>query len=741
MASPVTSPISSLTYSPVRSPTAIYRKAKPVEFLLALVDTTYDSTKAAPVETDNFQRSSSQYGSTNEGLLYEFLDHEPASSGFRNWRNELTGDGPTSSLAISATYTITVTAGAFVFSMGAGTGTATFSGTAGATGTLAANSAKRTTKAFTLTAGTFIVTASVAALTDLQMQDKSGHTDTTTPDEYAARDTAAGVALVTDDFSNADGFNLDTGWTISGGTLIKSSGSGNARFATVNSVACVAGKSYLFEFDYTDNGSNVAAHAGGDSIAVPEGTGAKSMVLVAGSGSTLLGFRANDGNTGIIDNLVISEASTRSGRSIYGNGNTVDSGVVTEIQGAILRPQVTKQIATKQGNISTAEWAVYEPRQDSHVYALGEKMVLAIDTNIPNSATGNGHYYEVTTAGTSAASAPDFSSATSVDDTVVDGTVTWTNRGLYTIGGWLAEAGATNLCLHNRDQTNASWVKSTMTAALDQVGKDGKPNSASSLLATAANATSLQAFTIGSAVKDASFWLKRITGTGNIDITIDNGSTWTTKTLTTDWNRFDVSQILANPVIGIRIVTDTDKIAIDFAQLEATAFRTSEIETEITSESRESTNTWPQFPVGNIDDDHGSIIVDYVWGVNTAQMSTADEGLISSKSGTATNELYQDNNELKINDGTNSATVAASFVAGESVKVLSTWDVADGLAVRVFSNTMSAEGTDATYDGSFGPNGQIESFISNSHPVLVLNLVVTEGALSAAERAAEASFD
>jgi hypothetical protein len=142
------------------------------------------------------------------------------------------------------------------------------------------------------------------------------------------------------------------------------------------------------------------------------------------------------------------------------------------------------------------------------------------------------------------------------------------NQATLALKGLMVEQASTNSCLQNRDFTNAAWTKTNCTAAKDQTGIDGAANSASSLTATGANGTALQAITLASAVKDGSFYLKRITGTGNIDITIDNGTTWTTKVLTTSWQRFDRTQTLANPTVGIRIVTNGDKIAVDYAGLE-----------------------------------------------------------------------------------------------------------------------------------------------------------------------------
>ncbi len=145
--------------------------------------------------------------------------------------------------------------------------------------------------------------------------------------------------------------------------------------------------------------------------------------------------------------------------------------------------------------------------------------------------------------------------------------------------GLLVEETRTNSAIQSRAMTNVAWTASNMTVATDAIGADGVPNTGTTLTAGAANATVLQAITIGSAAYTYSVWLKRITGTGNVDITIDNGTTWTTKTLTTAWTQFSVTQTLANPTIGIRLVTSGDSIAADFNQMEAGSFATSPIVT------------------------------------------------------------------------------------------------------------------------------------------------------------------
>src|SRR6266550_5827889 len=160
----------------------------------------------------------------------------------------------------------------------------------------------------------------------------------------------------------------------------------------------------------------------------------------------------------------------------------------------------------------------------------------------------------------------------------------------------------TNVVLWNRDMTNAAWVKTTMTAAKDQLGVDGVANSASSLLATAGNATCLQAITLGSSLRAQAVWVKRLVGSGTINMTMDNGATWTVITLTANWTRVTIpSQTLANPTIGFRIVTNTDKIAVDYVQNENGAFQSSAIATTTVAVTRAADSLTLPFNFGPLD--------------------------------------------------------------------------------------------------------------------------------------------
>ena len=162
--------------------------------------------------------------------------------------------------------------------------------------------------------------------------------------------------------------------------------------------------------------------------------------------------------------------------------------------------------------------------------------------------------------------------------------------GLWLSPGLLLEGQRTNIALWSRDLTTAAWnTKTTVTIAKDQTGVDGAANGASSVLATAGNAVVRQAITLASSLRCQSAYVKRLVGSGVVQMTTDGGSTWTAITVTAAWTRVTIpTQTLANPNVGFRLVTNGDKIAVDFVQNENGGFQTSAIATTTVAVTREA---------------------------------------------------------------------------------------------------------------------------------------------------------
>jgi hypothetical protein len=100
-------------------------------------------------------------------------------------------------------------------------------------------------------------------------------------------------------------------------------------------------------------------------------------------------------------------------------------------------------------------------------------------------------------------------------------------------------------------------------------GPDGVANSATTVTATAGNATALQVVVAASTTYISSCYIKRRTGTGTVEITQDGGITWTAITVTAGWTRVATpSATVLNPTVGLRIVTSGDAVDVAFFQCE-----------------------------------------------------------------------------------------------------------------------------------------------------------------------------
>lgn len=170
----------------------------------------------------------------------------------------------------------------------------------------------------------------------------------------------------------------------------------------------------------------------------------------------------------------------------------------------------------------------------------------------------------------------------------------------------LLEPQRTNVVLWNRDLTNVAWTKTSCTAVKDQGGLDALSSTASKLTATGANGTCLQAITLASSSRVHSAYVRRLTGTGTVQMTQDNGGTWTTIVLTpgAGWVRYTIPiQTIANPTVGFRIVTSGDAIAVDYVQNEAGQGPTSPIEIStgtVTRAADSLTFPYPHAPQGPV---------------------------------------------------------------------------------------------------------------------------------------------
>lgn len=110
-----------------------------------------------------------------------------------------------------------------------------------------------------------------------------------------------------------------------------------------------------------------------------------------------------------------------------------------------------------------------------------------------------------------------------------------------------------------------NWTQSANMSgagvAPSATGPDGR-TSATRLTALGPSATLLLARgAIGTGNRVFSVWLRRVTGSGTVSLTLDNGTTWTDVTLSsTEWRRFRIIMAAGQVTCGIRILVQGDVV-------------------------------------------------------------------------------------------------------------------------------------------------------------------------------------
>jgi hypothetical protein len=265
--------------------------------------------------------------------------------------------------------------------------------------------------------------------------------------------------------------------------------------------------------------------------------------------------------------------------------------------------------------------------------------------------------------------------------------------------GALIEGQRANLVLQS-SAFGTTWDNTNVTVDTDNTtSPDGTVN-AELLTAFDANGTVIQDLgVIASAAKVFSVYLKRATGTGNIDLTLNGGTGWTTVAVTSSWARYQITATLADPDVGIRIVTSGDAVYAYGGQVEAATFASSLIPTTTAAVTRNAdVLTFPTS--GNVNGTVGTFS-------STVQLESAftDQSVLDLNN--ARFVLYRKNSSaaFTVADGTNT-TAGSSWNNTASHKAAVRWS---GIAVGVVADGGTI--TNGTFDGDFnaGTNASIGS--------------------------------
>ncbi len=286
--------------------------------------------------------------------------------------------------------------------------------------------------------------------------------------------------------------------------------------------------------------------------------------------------------------------------------------------------------------------------------------------------------------------------------------------------GALFEHASINQCKWNRDLTNVLWVKAgAPVVAKDGAGMDGVANSCSTITCGAAGDTVIQTVAFGTSVnRQCSLWLKRISGTGTIEITED-GVTWTdiTSELSSSHFRFiaPVSVPRMSYSLGVRMTTPGDVIAVDMGQVNnsnygnGTWIMETPIPTEAVAVTRNA-DALGNYNSANIDNTVGSCYAETSTFFNsTSRMRSIVHVAAGSTTASAMfMAAGQAATHVSIHDGTNAAysPPVADSLLNRPDRFATSWGANGKFAV-----TRAGVSTDdSSFDGSLGTNSGV--FIS-----------------------------
>ncbi len=294
-----------------------------------------------------------------------------------------------------------------------------------------------------------------------------------------------------------------------------------------------------------------------------------------------------------------------------------------------------------------------------------------------------------------------------------------------TLDGFRPEGVASiNRCLYSNDFSNAAWVASNVTKGADNHTAPDGTATAYSLTATAGNGTVIQDLgVVASASKTGGFYLKRKTGTGNIDITMDGGTGWTTVAVTSTWTRFEKNQTLADEDFGIRIVTSGDAVYVWNGQVQTATFLASPITTTSAAITRAADAlSWPT--TSNFSDTAGTIYFEAEassWANASGRIvGDAAEGILASSA----------NSGIQGYDGTNTVNGTAGSPSGQ-IKAAISWT---GTTMKICVDGGAV--ASGTYDGAWNLSAIFigNGFFGNIRNVRIAQVAYPGDVLQAATR-------
>ena len=321
----------------------------------------------------------------------------------------------------------------------------------------------------------------------------------------------------------------------------------------------------------------------------------------------------------------------------------------------------------------------------------------------------------------------------------------------FEANGLAIDPEATNFIIYSCDMTSTSvWVGANVGRSRTGAGPDGS-RLGTQLTANAGNATILHTVADGgvAANKTYAVWLKRISGTGNIDLTDNNGTNWTTQTITSSWAKYALpTRSQATPIVGIRMVTSGDVIAAAFNSNIVAAWAGMSLPTDgcaITAltEAGSATNgySWTMSTalknsLGAASPSRGTMLATIQTPYAFDVKSDGWIGYISPQdaiTGLAAGHTTVDN-RIQSGEGANTALcdVTDGWLANTPLVVSTRWDsVANSgsgyMKVSVKKGVTWQHGDASNYDGAFDLGTSLRLAYGNEYPFWIRNIRFYDG--------------
>lgn len=294
------------------------------------------------------------------------------------------------------------------------------------------------------------------------------------------------------------------------------------------------------------------------------------------------------------------------------------------------------------------------------------------------------------------------------------------------------------------------WTNSNTTDTKNIDGPDGGTSNATTLTATAGNGT--LKYTTPDSIESSgdifSIWLRRISGSGNIDITQNDGITWDTKSLTSEWERFYIRGTETDPVVGIRIVTTGDSIGIWGADLKQSRLLSNYIPTigsrvvRATEESDLDTTGYEFDMSSTITDalqDAGTLIVMLKAQSNHNTFNwTASRGLIAVRDNYYS-IMYFSSTEGQVlgNDSAHTSRILFSWSDQDNLIFVNRFDkdLNEGAGyMHVVGKVNDTWNFDTTYrtefDGAFNVGSNLQLAVDNEDNLVIQRIIMYDDYLS-----------